>query len=126
MDIISGALSLLNNFSGNHPEKRELELELGKVNNSYNKAVLDYEKKFLDAQSKLIEQDNNSDSWIKKNWRPITMLTFLFLIVLDSFGLLVNRLNDMAWTLMQIGIGGYVIGRSAESVAPNIMKVFKK
>lgn len=36
----------------------------------------------------------------KGNWRPITMLTFLVLVVCDSFGPLKFRLADEAWTLL--------------------------
>ena len=39
------------------------------------------------------------------------MITFLILVSLDSFGVLAFRLNRQAWTLLQIGIGGYVVGR---------------
>ncbi len=56
-------------------------------------------------------------SWLQKNWRPITMLTFLVLVVCDSFGLLTFRLASEAWVLLQMGLGGYVVGRSAEKVA---------
>ena len=55
-----------------------------------------------------------SGTWMQKSWRPITMLTFLGLVVLDSFGVLANPLAPQAWTLLQIGMGGYVMGRSAE------------
>jgi len=34
------------------------------------------------------------------------MLSFLALVVADSFGLLVFRLSAEAWTLLQIGLGG--------------------
>lgn len=57
-----------------------------------------------------------SGSWLQQSWRPITMLVFLVLVVCDSFGLLAFRLAEQAWTLLQIGLGGYVVGRSAEKV----------
>ena len=57
---------------------------------------------------------------MQRNWRPITMLSFLTLVILDSFGLLVFRLSDEAWLLLQIGLGGYVVGRSAEKMLPAI------
>jgi hypothetical protein len=59
---------------------------------------------------------------MQHNWRPITMLTFLVLIICDSFDLLAFRLADQAWTLLQIRLGGYVIGRSAEKIAPMMAK----
>ena len=44
------------------------------------------------------------------------MLTFLVLVVGDSIGLLANPLAPETWLLLQLGIGGYVVGRSAEKV----------
>ena len=57
-----------------------------------------------------------SGSWLQRSWRPITMLTFLFLVVCDAFGFLAFRLADQAWILLQIGLGGYVVGRSGEKI----------
>lgn len=66
----------------------------------------------------------------KRNWRPITMLTLLVLVVCDSFGLLKFRLSnevpqkarDKLWTLLQIGLGGYVVGRTGEKIVEKIRK----
>jgi len=38
------------------------------------------------------------------------------LVILDSVSLLLNKLAPQAWTLLSIGLGGYVVGRSAEKV----------
>ncbi len=48
------------------------------------------------------------------------MLSFLGLVVADAFGLLAFRLADQAWLLLQIGLGGYVVGRSVEKISPQI------
>ena len=82
---------------------------------------MDYEKQMVIAKSSAITAEANGQSWLQRNWRPITMLTFLGLVVCDSFGLLAFRLADQAWTLLQIGMGGYVIGRSCEKVLPKII-----
>jgi hypothetical protein len=42
------------------------------------------------------------------------MLTFLVLVVFDSFGWLANPLAPAAWLLLQIGVGGYVGSRGVE------------
>lgn len=82
--------------------------------------VMDYEKQLLDSQSKIITAEAQGNSWLQRYWRPVTMLTFLALVVCDSFGWLHNPLAPQAWTLLQIGLGGYVAGRSLEKIAPNI------
>lgn len=76
-----------------------------------------YEQQLLEARTKVILAEAQGGSWLQRNWRPITMITFLVLVVCDSFGLLAFRLAAEAWSLLKIGLGGYVIGRSAEKVA---------
>ena len=49
------------------------------------------------------------------------MLVFLSLIVLHYLGLLAIPIADQMWSLLQIGIGGYVVSRSAEKVIPAII-----
>ncbi|MHA1920789.1 MAG: 3TM-type holin, partial [Promethearchaeota archaeon] len=77
-------------------------------------------------KSAIIIAEAKGQSWIQRNWRPITMLTFLVLIICDCFGLLTFRLSNEAWGLLKIGLSGYIIGRSAEKLAPSIMKKFGK
>jgi hypothetical protein len=63
-------------------------------------------------------------SWIKGNWRPITMLTFVGLICAHWLGFTPENLSEAEvlelMNLVQIGLGGYIIGRSAEKVSENI------
>jgi hypothetical protein len=58
------------------------------------------------------------------------MLTFGGLIVARWFGWAAPNLSESEylklWDIVELGIGGYVIGRSAEKVLPNIAQVFKK
>ena len=84
-------------------------------------STMDYEGKLLDAKSSIILAEAKSESWIARNWRPITMLTFLGLVVCDAFGWLPFRLAGEAWTLLQLGLGGYVVGRSVEKTAAPIV-----
>ncbi|WP_305790653.1 3TM-type holin [Candidatus Endoriftia persephone] len=84
------------------------------MENEFLGKVLDYETKLMESQASIIKAETTGQSWLQRSWRPVTMLTFLALVVFDSFGWLANPLADEAWTLLQIGLGGYVAGRSAE------------
>jgi len=96
-------------------KQKVLELQA----NAYSQA-LEIEKQLLQSKSEIIIAEAKGDSWLQASWRPITMLTFLSLVVMDSFGWLASPLASEAWTLLQIGLGGYVVGRSAEKIAPII------
>ncbi len=84
--------------------------------------VFMYEQATLEAKAKIIHAEASSKHWLTANWRPITMLTFLVLVVGDSLGFLPNDLNEEAWFLLEIGLGGYVVGRSGEKIAETLKR----
>lgn len=75
----------------------------------------EYDKQLLDSRTRIIEAEARG-GWLAHSWRPISMLVLLALVVADSFGWLAFRLSEDAWTLFQIGFGGYVVGRSGEKI----------
>jgi hypothetical protein len=83
--------------------------------------VLQYEKDSFESRAKIIEAEAKSEHWLTAIWRPVTMLTFLALCVGDSLGLLSSPLRDEAWSLLQLGLGGYVVGRSAEKITKSVL-----
>jgi hypothetical protein len=105
------------------------DLQMAQVQATINTAaaVQTYEQKLLDGQMDIIKAEATGASALQRNWRPITMLTFLFLVICDSFGWLHSPLAPQAWTLLQIGLGGYTVGRTVEKVAlPIANAVMKK
>ena len=113
--------TLVDDIHTSEEEKFKIKKEMSRIQSDVQIKLLDYEKQMVIAKSSAITAEANGQSWLQRNWRPITMLTFLGLVVCDSFGLLAFRLADQAWTLLQIGMGGYVIGRSCEKVLPKII-----
>ena len=111
---------LIDNLTTTDAEKKQLKNELVKIQNNMSMKLLEYQGKLLDSQSKLIEAEAKGQSWLQRNWRPIPMITFLVLVVCDSFGILAFRLSNQAWLLLQIGLGGYVVGRSGEKIVDKI------
>lgn len=127
--LIKPATELVDNLHTSEEEKLTLKAQLMKIENEFAGKLLEYHTKLLDAQSTIIEAEAKGQSWMQRNWRPLSMLTFLFLIIGDSFGWLAFRLNNEAWTLFQIGLGGYVVGRSGEKMvtdAPKAVAAIKK
>lgn len=121
-DIFKPAAKLVDDLSTSKEEKLKLKNEFFEIEHKLQEKILDYESKLLEAQSSIAKAEATGKSWMQRNWRPITMLTFLILVVLDSFGLLNVDLHPKAWTLLQIGLGGYVVGRSAEKIIPSLVK----
>lgn len=84
------------------------------------------EAKMMESQAKTIVSEASSEHFVVAAWRPITMLVFVFIIAnnyiiapyLLAFGITVPTLSippDM-WTLLQLGLGGYIAGRSGEKM----------
>lgn len=68
-----------------------------------------------------------SGSKLQRNWRPILMLGFGFIVMYSkfiavAFGLPNTSLEPQFWELLSLGIGGYVVGRSVEKVAETVTK----
>lgn len=78
----------------------------------------------LTARADIVRAEAASQHWLAANWRPILMLTFGGLIVARWFGWAAPNLTEAEylalWDIVKLGLGGYVIGRSAEKIAPTI------
>jgi hypothetical protein len=90
----------------------------------------------LKVRMSAIVAEAQSDSWLAANWRPLTMLSFVFIIFnnwvlypyFKAFGLPVIYLEVPVnvWDIIEIGLGGYVVGRSGEKIASSVAEVLKK
>ena len=82
------------------------------------------------AQAGIINTEAASQHWLAANWRPLLMLTFGALIVARWFGWAAPNLSEAEylklWSIVELGIGGYVVGRSVEKVAPTIAAALKR
>lgn len=82
------------------------------------------------AQSDIVKTEAASTHWLAANWRPLLMLTFGALIVARWFGWAAPNLSEAEylklWSIVEFGLGGYVVGRSVEKVAPSIAGALKK
>ncbi len=104
-------------------EKLKFRQAMFEAGSELAQETLAYEKASLEAHSKMLLAESTGQSWLQRNWRPITMLVFLVLVICDAFDILPFRLADQAWTLLQVGLGGYVVGRSAEKMIPSLARL---
>jgi len=82
------------------------------------------------AAADIIKTEAASQHWLAANWRPLTMLTFVALIVARWFGWAAPELSEAEylklWSIVEFALGGYVVGRSVEKLAPSIAETFKR
>jgi hypothetical protein len=90
--------------------------------------ALDYSalEKEIDAKAQIIVAEAQGQSWLQRNWRPMLMLTIIAIIAnnyviypyITLFGgtATILQLPAELFTLMTIGVGGYVVGRTGEKM----------
>jgi len=80
--------------------------------------VLQMLNKELDTAGNIIVAEAKGDSWIQRNWRPITMLVFVGLVVAKWLGFTAPGVSEdielALLDIIKVGLGGYVVGRSVE------------
>lgn len=90
-------------------------------------AIIEKESSLQEQAGRIIEAEANSMHWVTSTWRPALMYTII-LIIANNFlfapyiGIFFNidlmlSLPSELWNLLTVGVGGYVVGRSAEKVA---------
>lgn len=94
-------------------------------------ALISADASVIEQQVKVILAEAQG-SWLQRNWRPILMLSIVAIVVnnyilfpyANLFGVqaVILELPPELFTLMTVGVGGYVAGRSAEKV----MQEYKK
>lgn len=81
------------------------------------------------AAATIVRAEAESEHWLTASWRPILMLTFGALIVARWLGFSAPGLAEAEviklWSIVELGIGGYVIGRSAEKVLPALAEAVR-
>ena len=106
------------------------KLELFKMQQTGELASLAAQTEIIKAGAAIVQEEARSQSWLARSWRPITMLVFVGLITARWFGLAAPNLSEAEylalWDIVQLGLGGYVIGRSAEKIVPAIAEALKK
>ncbi len=106
------------------------ELKRIELQQALQSAVLERTAEIEKAAADVVRAEAQGQSWLQRAWRPITMLVFVALIVSRWLGWCAPNLGEAEalklWDIVQLGLGGYVIGRSAEKVLPVLVDAAKK
>lgn len=107
-------------------EKDKLE-----ITNNFGIEILKFDWSIIQRQFDVIIAEAHGN-WLQQSWRPILMLSIVAVVVnnyilfpyVQLFGgkAVMLDLPDKLWNLLTIGVGGYVVGRSAEKIVENWKK----
>ncbi len=104
--------------------------EAAKAQAELNNALMANAAKIEEAAASIIADEAKSEHWLASSWRPMVMLTFTALIVARWLGYSAPGISEAEvlklWDIVQLGLGGYVIGRSAEKIVPQIAEMVAK
>ncbi len=86
--------------------------------------LISQETTLTKAARDVIVAEAQGESWMQRNWRPLTMLSFTAVIInnyiiapyVQAYGgvAVVLEIPDGMWGLLTMGLGGYVVGRTLE------------
>ena len=90
-------------------EKKQLETDLQKL-------IQEIERDLVQARASIVVEETRGN-WLQRSWRPLVMLTFATIVLVGTF-INVPILSDTSrfGDLLEIGLGGYVVGRSGEKI----------
>ncbi len=104
--------------------------EAAKAQAELNNALMANAAKIEEAAAAIIADEAKSEHWLASSWRPLVMLTFTALIVARWLGYSAPGISEAEvlklWDIVQLGLGGYVIGRSAEKIVPQLAQIVAK
>lgn len=132
--LLDGVSGLINSIKGGSPEEKlAAQVQLSALQTEFQEKLIEANLAFAQAQRDVIVAEASGHSWLQRNWRPMTMLAMVFLIgvIVWTGGYVNGRQLDHEFvmeilSIIKVGLGGYVVGRSAEKIAPQIATIFKK
>lgn len=132
-DVISAVGGIIDNLNTSGEEKLEAQRKLVEIERNFNIEMAKLDQQWAGTQADVIKTEAQSSSWLTRTWRPITMLSFVFIIFVVVFtgGYVNGHQLDKDFVLkildiVQVGLSGYVVGRSMEKIAPKVTEIFAK
>ena len=96
-------------------EKKQLETDILQL-------LIAVEEKTITEQAAAIREEARGN-WLQRSWRPIVMLVFTLIILAGTFlNLAILADTSRFWDLLEIGLGGYIIGRGSEQLVSSLLK----
>ena len=117
-DFVGAIFTGIDSLSTTEEEKLALKATIQAQQNQLVIELAKIEGDIIEQQASIVRAEAQGESWLQRNWRPITMLSFLALLFLYWFDVHPSDLTqdtiDNVFNLLKIGIGGYIVGRSVE------------
>lgn len=124
--LVDGVGGILDSLTTTDEEKLAAKAKLLALQQEFASRALDYERAIAEEQGKTIRAEATGHSWLQRNWRPTLMLWFAGLVGAYWFGFTPENLSDAVvqklFAIVQYGVTGYIVGRSAEKIVPQLSR----
>lgn len=129
-DLLSGVASVVDKFTTSPEERLKAQQELLRIEREFHGKYLDFERTLAESRASIITAEANSENKLASSWRPLLMYLFILILAYNYlFYPLIGVHLDMVqlaippklWDLLEIGLGGYIVGRSVEKTVPSLV-----
>lgn len=122
-NVVSGTVG---KFIEDKDKAKELETALTA---QLTTSVVELLGREVDAQKSVIVAEAQGESWLQRNWRPIIMMALSTMVCIYWMGWTHQELDQPVilkiLDIVQIGLGGYIGGRTAEKLADRGVEIFR-
>lgn len=127
VDAVSGIVTgTVGKFIEDKDKANELSTQLTA---QLTTSVVELLAKETESQRDIIVAEAKGESWLQRNWRPIIMMALSGMVCVYWMGWTHQDMaNDVILKILdivQIGLGGYIGGRTAEKLADKGVEIFK-
>jgi len=114
-NLVSAIGEIVNRLTLPGREKKQLETDILQL-------LIAVEEKTITEQAAAIREEARGN-WLQRSWRPIVMLVFTLIVLAGTFlNLPILADTSRFWDLLEIGLGGYIIGRGSEQLVSSLLK----
>jgi hypothetical protein len=122
-DVVGSLGDAADDLFTSDQERAKAKRLMRKVEVRLQERLLDVKEQLVKQRGDVLKAEVQGESWYQRAWRPFTMVIFVGVIVGHWFGIAGTHLDpaiqEWLYKVIQLGLGGYVFGRSAEKIAPH-------
>ena len=129
--VVGAVTGIIDTLTTSDEERLAAKAQLMEIERQFTSDMLAYEAKLTEERASVVRAEIASQSWMARNWRPIIMLLFGYIImhnfvIAQLFSVAHLEIPPDMWGLLKLGMGGYIAGRSAEKIVPAALRAMRK
>jgi hypothetical protein len=116
--LFKPASELIDDLHTSEEERLKLKNKLAEIQASVQTKLIELETKQLEVAQKVIIAESKSDSTFTKNWRPVTIVLLITLVILGAFKVI--ETPSEIWKLLEGFLYVYGGSRGLEKISSTL------